>query len=193
MLRILHRALSGRVVVPASAAASLLAVASMTFAQTSAQTPQPQEQTPPAAESARANAADDKTTATPAPAEAVAPRAPLYGEYRGVKLGMTAEEVRAKLGKPEEKADEMDFYVFSDTERARVYYRDGKASAVIATYIGREARAPAPAAVLGEEIEAKADGSMYKMTAYPHAGYWVAYSRTAGDEPMVIITMQKTP
>ena len=192
MFRNLRRAVSARVSATASAAAALVALAPLAFAQVPAQTPQPQQT--PAAEAARAdatgNAAGDKTAA---PATAAAPAAPLYGEYRGVKLGMTAGEVRAKLGQPEEKSDEMDFYVFSGTERARVYYRDGKASAVIATYIGREARAPAPAAILGEEIEARADGSMYKMTQYPQAGYWVAYSRTAGDEPMVIITMQKTP
>lgn len=181
MFKNLRRALSGRAFAPASAAASLLALASFTFAQAPAQTP-------PAAEAARADATATRATKTTA-----APAAPLYGEYRGVKLGMTADEVRAKLGKAEEKSDAMDFYVFSDTERARVYYRDGKASAIIATYIGRDANAPAPAAVLGEEIEAKADGSMYKMTPYPEAGYWVAYSRTAGEQPMVIITMQKTP
>ena len=87
----------------------------------------------------------------------------------------------------------MDFYVFNDRERARVYYADGKATAVIATYIGKDAAAPAPAAVLGREIEAKPDGSMYMMTPYKQAGYWVAYSRTGGDAPMVMITMQKTP
>ena len=77
--------------------------------------------------------------------------------------------------------------------RARVYFTEGKASAVIATHIGKDAGAPAPAKVLGSEIEAKPDGSMYRMTPYPQAGYWVAYSRTAGDSPMVMITMQKTP
>jgi hypothetical protein len=118
---------------------------------------------------------------------------PLYREFRGVKLGMKAEEVRAKLGKPQEKSDVMDFYVFNERERARVYYTDGKASAVTATYIGKNAAAPAPASVLGAEIEAKPDGSMYRMTPYPQAGYWVAYSRTSGDTPMVMITMQKTP
>lgn len=179
------RALRDGAFAPPSVAASLLALASFTFAQTTAQTPRP---TPPPAEAARAGATDAKAAATTS-----APAAPLYGEYRGVKLGMTADEVRAKLGKAEEKSDAMDFYVFSGTERARVYYRDGKASAIIATYIGRDAQAPSPAAVLGEEIEAKADGSMYKMTTYPQAGYWIAYSRTAGDSPMVIITMQKTP
>jgi hypothetical protein len=141
----------------------------------------------PSARAQDATAAPQSQTQTPQAAAA-----PLYKEYRGVKLGMKADEVRAKLGKPQEKSDVMDFYVFNDHERARVYYRDGKASAVIATYIGKDA-APAPAAVLGTEVEAKPDGSMYQMKPYKQAGYWVAYSRTGGDSPMVMITMQKTP
>jgi hypothetical protein len=185
----------------AGATAALLALASFGYAQTPAQTPQPtatpatrqEQQTQPPQPQEEAARAEATGNATGVRAAVAAAPAPLYGDYRGVKLGMTAAEVRSKLGGAEEKSDAMDFYVFSDTERARVYYRDGKASAIIATYIGAGAGALAPAAVLGEEIEAQADGSMYKMTPYPHAGYWVAYSRTAGDEPMVIITMQKTP
>ena len=154
---------------------------------------QPQQAAPPAQTDAAAKSA---TQVASAPAgEAVAAKAspePLYREYRGVTLGMSASDVRAKLGKPEEKSDVMDFFVFSERERARVYYTDGKASAVIATYIGKDASAPAPAAVLGAEVEAKPDGSMYRMTQYPQAGYWVAYSRTAGESPMVMITMQKS-
>ena len=37
---------------------------------------------------------------------------PLYREYRGVRLGMTAADERAKLGEPAMKSDEQDFYVF---------------------------------------------------------------------------------
>jgi hypothetical protein len=170
---------------------------SSTATQSQTQT-QPQQATTPAATATQPAPAQTATTqaATTPAGETVAAKlaaAPLYGEYRGVKLGMSAAEVRAKLGKPEEKSDVMDFYTFSDRERARVYYTDGKASAVIATYIGKDANAPAPAAVLGTEIEAKPDGSMYQMTPYKQAGYWVAYSRTPGEQPMVIITMQKTP
>jgi len=124
-----------------------------------------------------------------AKAEAV----PLFREYKGVQIGTSAADVRAKLGKPEEKSDAMDFFVFSDKERARVYYQDGKASAIIATYMGKESGTPAPHAVLGTDIEAKPDGSLYRMIIYPQAGYWVAYSRTAGESPMVMITMQKSP
>jgi hypothetical protein len=192
----------------ASLAPSVFAQDAKTAAQpqpqaTPAQTPQtqaqPQQPTPaPATTTAQTPAAQTATTqaATTPTGEAVAAKAaaaPLYSEYRGVKLGMSAADVRAKLGKPQEKSDAMDFFVFNDHERARVYYKDGKASAVIATYIGKDAGAPAPAAVLGAEIEAKPDGSMYQMTPYRQAGYWVAYSRTPGDSPMVIITMQKTP
>jgi hypothetical protein len=156
--------------------------------QSPTQTPQPQQTTAPVK-------SETQVAATPA-GETVAARdaaEPLYKEYRGVTLGMSAADVRAKLGKPQEKSDEMDFFVFSDRERARVYYTKGKATAVIATYIGKDGGAPPPVSVLGAEIEAKPDGSMYLMTPYKEAGYWVAYSRTAGDAPMVMITMQKTP
>ena len=146
----------------------------------------------PAARAQEAAAA--KPAEAPPAVAATAPAAePPFKAYKGVSLGLSAEEVRAKLGKPEEKSDAMDFFVFSDRERARVYYdQDGKARAVTITYIGRDGGAPLPAAVIGTDIEAKADGSMYKLVTYPEAGYWIAYSRTAGDSPMVMITMQKT-
>jgi hypothetical protein len=177
-----------------SAAAQEATVPTQSTTQTPRTQTQPQQATSPAPTQTDASVkAGTQVAATPS-GETVAAKAsaePLYREYRGVTLGMSAADVRAKLGKPQEKSDVMDFYVFSDRERARVYYADGKATAVIATYIGKGA--PAPAAVLGTEIEAKPDGSMYMMTPYKQAGYWVAYSRTPGDSPMVMITMQKTP
>jgi hypothetical protein len=177
-----------------SAAAQEAAVPTHSTTRTPQAQSQPQQAITPAQADTSARAGT-QVAATPA-AEKVAAKAaaePLYREYRGVTLGMSAADVRARLGKPQEKSDVMDFYVFSDRERARVYYADGKATAVIATYIGKGAAAPAPSAVLGTEIEAKPDGSMYMMTPYKQAGYWVAYSRTPGDSPMVMITMQKTP
>src|SRR3569832_791148 len=47
---------------------------------------------------------------------------PLYREYRGERLGMTAAEVRAKLGEPAMKSDEQDFFVISASETAQVAY-----------------------------------------------------------------------
>jgi hypothetical protein len=139
----------------------------------------------------RATGAEATPQSTPSTAAGVAAE-PLLRDYKGVTLGMSAKDARVKLGKPAEKGEAMDFFVFSEKERARVYYQDGKVSAIIAIYIGKEGGAPSPATVLGAEIEAKPDGSLYKMVTYPGAGYWVAYSRTPGDSPMVMITMQKT-
>jgi hypothetical protein len=195
---------SRRALAAAPLFALLIALAPAALAQDAPAAPQnptqTQQATPPSPTASTPATQTGTTTQAPAAqvasapvgeAVANAPAEPLYREYKGVSLGMSAADVRAKLGKPQEKSDEMDFFVFSDNERARVYYKDGKASAVIATYLGNAA-APKPAAVLGTEIEARSDGSMYKMTPYPQAGYWVAYSRTAGDQPMVIITMQKS-
>ena len=127
-------------------------------------------------------------------APATAAATPQYREYKGVRLGMSADEIRQKLGKPKETGKEQDLFVFSDTERARVYYDTGKkATAIISTFIGKASNAPTPESVLGTAIEAKPDGTSYKLVQYPEAGYWVAYSRTAGDEPLTIITMQAIP
>ena len=177
---------------PALVAGALAILAPAAGAQES--TPQ-QQQKAETTSTAQTTASTKPAEAQPAAAaSAPAPAEPLFKEYKGVRVGLSAEEVRAKLGKPEEKSDQMDFFVFSDRERARVYYdADKKAHAVIVTYIGSNGGAPLPPAVIGTEIEPKADGSLYKMVTYPQAGYWVAYSRTPGDSPLVMITMQKTP
>ena len=52
-------------------------------------------------------------------------------------------------------------------------------------------KAPAPKAVLGAELTANPDGRIYRLVRYPKVGYWVSYSRTAGDSPLVTVMMQK--
>ena len=145
----------------------------------------------PAQQSVEKQQTAPPSVAAPGPSAAAEP---LYKEYKGVRLGMSAEEVRQKLGRPQEAGKEQDLFVFSDSERARVYYDAAqKATAIISTFIGKGADAPKPEAVLGTAVEAKPDGTLYKVVQYPDAGYWVAYSRTAGDEPLTIITMQAIP
>ncbi|PYS80904.1 MAG: hypothetical protein DMF67_18750 [Acidobacteria bacterium] len=104
---------------------------------------------------------------------------------------MTAEEARKKLGNPTDKDDKQEVYSVNDNETCQVYYDDAKkVFAVSITYLGGKA-IPAAKNILGAEAEAKQDGSLYKLVRFPKAGYWVSYTRTAGDAPMTIIAMQK--
>jgi hypothetical protein len=118
---------------------------------------------------------------------------PPYQEYKGVRIGMPVEEARKKLGAPADKGDKQDFYVFSDNESAQVFYDGGKVHAVSVIYVGNPAMAPTAKSVLGSDIEAKPDGSMHRKVDFPKAGFWVSYSRTAGDAPLVTVTMMKMP
>jgi hypothetical protein len=116
---------------------------------------------------------------------------PPFHEYKGVHIGMTTDEARKKLGSPTDKGDKQDSYVFNDKESCQVYYDDTKkVYAVAITFLGGNA-IPLPKNVLGTEADSKPDGALYKLIRFPKVGYWVSYTRTAGDEPMTLITMQK--
>ena len=113
-------------------------------------------------------------------------------EYRGVQIGMPAEEVKRKLGAARDASAREEFYVVSESESAQVFYdAQHKVMAVSVNYLGDVSGAPAPEKVFGSAAEAKPDGSIYKMVRYQRAGYFVAYTRTPGDSPLVHVTMQK--
>lgn len=112
-------------------------------------------------------------------------------QFRGLKIGMATEDARKKLGSPKEKSPEQDFYVFNDNEAVQILYDKGAVSAISIDYMNGANSIPSPKDVLGADAEAKADGSIHKVVRYPKAGYWVSYSRTAGADPTITITMQK--
>ena len=117
---------------------------------------------------------------------------PIFKDYKGVGIRMNADEVRQKLGTPELKDKTEDLFLVSDDEMVQVVYdKDSKVSVVSVTYSGKNDAAPTALAVLGEEVAAGADGRAYKLVRYPRVGYWVAYSRAAGDAPVVSVTMKK--
>jgi len=117
--------------------------------------------------------------------------APVYKDFMGVTIGMSANEVREKLGHLKDKGEHQDFFVFSESKSAQIFYDEGKVNAVSVDYVVKGGEAPTPESVLGQAVQSKPDGSIYQLERYPAAGYWVAYSRTAGDSPLVTVTMQK--
>lgn len=113
-------------------------------------------------------------------------------QFRGVKIGMAADETRKKLGAPRDKSADQDFYVFNDNEAIQIYYdKAGAVSAISIDFMNGASGIPTPKDVLGANAEAKGDGSIYKKVEFPKAGYWVSYSRTAGNESTVTVIMQK--
>jgi hypothetical protein len=120
------------------------------------------------------------------------PDKPLFQEYRGIQLGMGAEEVRKKLGNPTDKGDEQDFFMLNDAESAQIFYdKTKKVMAISANFLRGAQNVPTPKVLFGQELAAKPDGSVYQMTRYPKAGYWLSYSKTAGESPLISVTLQK--
>ena len=113
---------------------------------------------------------------------------PLYREYRGVRLGMTAAEARVKLGEPAMKSDEQDFYVFSANETAQIVYVAQKVVTISTDYAGGVG-APDHKSVVTEDLEQKPDGSLFRMVFYNSAHCWVSYNKSASVVPVVTITI----
>jgi hypothetical protein len=118
--------------------------------------------------------------------------AAMFKEYRGVQLGMTADEVRKKLGSPKDKGDEQDFFIFGETETAQIVYdQTHKVITISADFLTMGADVPTAKKVFGSDVEAKADGSVYKMVRFTKAGYWLSFNRTSGASPLTTVTLQK--
>jgi hypothetical protein len=113
----------------------------------------------------------------------------LYKEYRGVGLGMTAAEVRAKLGEPAMKSDEQDFYVLSPSETAQIAYDAAQKVVTISTDYMGGAGAPDYRAVVGEGLLQRPDGSLFRMVLHDSERYWVSYNKNAAVVPVVTITI----
>ena len=118
-------------------------------------------------------------------------RQPLYTEYRGVRLGMTAAEARAKLGEPAMKSNEQDYFVLSPNETAQIVYDAFQQVITSSTDYSGGIGAPDYKAVVGEGmLLERPDGSLFRMVQYESAGMWVSYNKSAAVVPVVTITIQ---
>lgn len=115
---------------------------------------------------------------------------PLYREYRGVHLGMTAAEVRAKLGEPAMKSNEQDFFILSVNETAQIAYNAAQKVMTISTDYAGGVGAPDYKNIVGEGmLLQRPDGTLFKMVMYDAERFWVTYSKSATTSPIVTITI----
>ena len=117
--------------------------------------------------------------------------APVYRAYRGVRLGMTATEVRAKFGEPVMKSNEQDFYIFSQNETTQIVYDSFQKVVTISTDYTGGVGAPEYTAVVGNgTLLQRPDGSLFRMVEYDSEGIWVSYNKSASTVPVVTVTIQ---
>ena len=116
---------------------------------------------------------------------------PLYTEYKGVRLGMSAEEARAKLGMPALKGSDQDYYVLSENETAQICYDAAqKVITISVDYLGGIG-APDYKAVVGGELEQMANGSLYRIVRYESLRFWVSHNRATVPVTSVTVTIQR--
>jgi hypothetical protein len=134
-------------------------------------------------------AVQKKTETVPAPVSA-----PVLKNYREVAIGMTADAVREKLGKAKIQDKDGFYYEFSDGEAAQLTLdADGRVRVISIIYQTKGGSPPKFEDVFGAGVSAepRENGAVYHLVRYPEAGYWVAYSRAAGENAVVTVTIQK--
>jgi hypothetical protein len=137
----------------------------------------------PAPETAPPAAPTSVTTAPPAGAK-------VMRDYRGVKLGMKAEEVRAAMGKAELSQPDKDRFIIKGDDRLTVYY-DGGAVKAIQLYIVDPKNAPAWADVVGDaEIIEMESGAKRARRDVPEEGFWVSMYQSK-DGAMTTVTISR--
>jgi len=117
---------------------------------------------------------------------------PVASVYKEIKIGTSADEIRKLLGKA--KIDDKDgFFYDMDSEAVQIRLDENEKVRIIAvTFTNNSPQMPKYADLFGAAPAApNPDGSIYKLVRYPDVGYWIAYSKTAGEKPSVTVTMQK--
>ncbi|HZS07637.1 MAG TPA: hypothetical protein VFD58_22570 [Blastocatellia bacterium] len=145
----------------------MFSLLSITFALALSATPALYAQTPASPERQQA------------PTQAAQPAPPVLHEYRGVRLGLTAEQVRGVMGKASRTGEGMDEFKLGDGDLITVYYDAKGAVRTIELYFTDAARAPAWTEVVGNaEIQSQPSGSKFARVVVSDENFWVTMYRS---------------
>lgn len=128
--------------------------------------------------------------AAPAPVAQPAANANVMREYKGVKLGMKRDEVRAAMGKIELQGKDKDRFIIKGDDRLTVYY-DNDAVKAIQLYIVDAKNAPAWADVVGDaEIVQMESGAKHARREVREEQFWVSMYQSK-DGALTTITISR--
>src|SRR3569833_893371 len=116
------------------------------------------------------------TVTTPATTKAV--MTPVVHSVHDVELGMSIDDVKKKLGKPDVQDDTGLLFTLDGGDSVQIGLGPDKHVRTVAAIYGAGSKnAPAFKDIFGADAQDPA-GDTYKMERYKDAGYWVSYSRS---------------
>jgi len=129
-------------------------------------------------------------SSAPAPVAQLTASANVMRDYKGVKLGMKRDEVRAMMGKTELKEKDKDRFIINGDDRLTVYYDNDQAKA-IQLYIVDAKNAPAWTKVVGDaEIVPMANGARHARREVREEQFWVSMYQSK-DGSLTTITISR--
>jgi hypothetical protein len=111
-------------------------------------------------------------------------------EFRGVKLGLKTEAVRAALGKPESTGDDWEEYKISDNDTITVRYDAGTVKAIQVQFTNAK-NAPAWTDVVGKaDIQQLDSGAKTARVTLNEEKFWVSMYQNK-DATVIRITISR--
>lgn len=100
-------------------------------------------------------------------------------EYKGVKLGLSRDQVHTALGKPETTSDNLEDYHLSGDDSLTVHFENGEVKAITISFLEAK-NAPAMKEVVGEtpEISQLENGATLARTNVTGEKFWVSYYKS---------------
>ena len=119
---------------------------------------------------------------------------PAIKGLREVTLGMTVEQVKDTLGKPDVEDKTGLFFTPTKTESVQIGLDPkGTVRTIAVIYSEGDKNAPDFEDIFGPKVEKpETKDTVYKMVRYPEAGYWVSFSLSnPGSKPTTRVTMRR--